>query len=236
MLNCILYYDMSCTQGNKMTDKIEQIPNGNNPDLADNNPSTSNNDDDLVKKLVEERIGESLKPIKEKLDKAYSARDEALKKVAEFERKEKEAELKRLQEEGKYKEAYEIQLAEEKARREAIEKRNIELTRDLEVKNTLTSVEFRNERAADVAYKEIVSNLVQNENGAWVHRSGVSVKDFIKSFVDDENNAFLLKPKASSGSGISSVKTLPASGEKKSLFSMSQDEVLKMAREGKLRR
>jgi hypothetical protein len=202
-----------------------------------NNDQAKKPDDDLVTKLVEERINESLKPIKEKLDKAYSARDEALRKIAEYEQKEKEAELKRLQEEGKHKEAYEMQLAEERAKREAIEKRNIELTRDLEVKNVLTSVEFRNDRAAEIAYKEVVTQLVQNENGAWVHRSGVSIRDFIKSFVDDDNNAFLLKPKASSGSGSTSVKPSVSSGsEKKSLFSMSQEEVLKMAREGKLRR
>lgn len=215
-----------------MTDKTDpnQAPNGNNPD------DQQNKGDDLVTKLVDERIGESLKPIKEKLDKAYAARDEALKKVAEYEQKEKEAELKRLQEEGKHKEAYELQLAEERAKREAIEKRNIELTRDLEVKNVLTSVEFRNDRAAEIAYKEVVTQLVQNDNGIWVHRSGVSIKDFIKSFVEDDNNAFLLKPKASSGSGSTFVKPGSGGSEKKSLFNMSQDEVLKMAREGKLRR
>lgn len=201
--------------------------NGNNPPSADN---------DIVAKLVQERIAEDLKPIKEKLDNAFKARDDALRRVAEFEEKERAAELKRLEEEGKHKEAYEMRLAEEKAKREFAEKRNIELTRDLEVKSILRNIDFRNEKASDMAYKEIVSNLVQNDQGVWVHRSGVSLKDFVKAYTDDDNNSFLLKPKASSGSGASTVRPNGSGGsQKKSVFEMSQDEVLKLASEGKLR-
>ena len=195
----------------------------------------TNQDEDPVQKLVKEKISEALADIKVKLDKAYGARDEALRKLAEAEQAKKEAELARLKEEGKVAEALEMQLAEERTKREALERRTIELTRDLELRNTLSAYTFRNDKAIDMAYREIVGQLVQNEHGVWVHKSGVQIKDFVKQFVEDDSNAFLLKPKVSSGSGSSSVKAPDTSSNgKKSLFSMSQEEVLKLAREGKL--
>lgn len=208
----------------------------NNQDPTVNKTADNEADKTLVDKLVEERVAEALKPIKSKLDSAFEARDAALKKAAEYEEKERQAELKRLQEEGKHKEAYEMQLAEERAKREVAEKRNVELTRDLEVKNTLSGIDFRSTKANEMAYREIVGQLVQNEQGQWVHRSGVTVQEFINSYIADESNAFLLKPKASSGTGGTSVKTQTPPAGNKSLFAMTQDEVLKMAQEGKLRR
>lgn len=159
-----------------------------------------------------------------------------MKKVTEFENEKRQAELKRLQEEGKHKEAYEMQLAEIKSGKEAAEKRVIELTRDMELKSVLGTLNFRNDNALEMAYREIVGQLVQNEQGVWVHKSGVPVKDFVKSFSDTEDNAFLFKPKVSSGSGSQGTKTNNPSGEKTSLFNLSQDEVLKRAREGTLRK
>ena len=108
-----------------------------------------------IERLIQERVAASLKDIKSKLDGAYSARDAALKRIAEFEQKEKEAELARLKEEGKHKEAYELQLAQERARIEALEKRNIELTRDIEVKNALSAFTFKSESASNMAYNSI---------------------------------------------------------------------------------
>ncbi len=221
-----------------MSNTNQNADDNNNADNTNNQAPNSQPsvDNDLVAKLVQERIAEDLKPIKEKLNNAFQARDEALRRVAEFEAKERAAELKRLEEEGKHKEAYEMRLAEEKAKREIAEKRNIELTRDLEVKSILRNIDFRNAKASDMAYQEIVSSLVQNEQGVWVHRSGVALKDFVKAYTEDDSNSFLLKPKASSGSGSSAVRPSGSSGaQKKSIFEMSQDEVLKLASEGKLR-
>jgi len=198
-------------------------------------PPVKREDEDLVTKLVEERINENLKPIKDKLDNAYAARDEALKKIAEYEQKEREAELKRLQDEGKHKEAYEIQLAEEKAKREVLEKRNVELTRDIGLKTILTGYTFRSTTASEMAYKEVIGQLVQNENGNWIHRSGISVEDFVKTFAENEENSFLFQPKISSGSGSSGITTTNTKEAPKSIFDLSQDEVLKRIREGKLR-
>jgi len=195
-------------------------------------------DEDLVNKLVQERIDNELKPIKEKLDNAFRARDEAMAKAAEYERKEKEANLKRLEDEGKHKEVYELKLAEEKARIAALEKANIELTRDVTVRDVLKGFSFRNESAADLAYREVVAQLVQNETGNWIHRSGVSIKDFVTNFAQSEEMSFLFKPKGNSGAGTNTNNTnnpnLGDDGKPKSLFKMTQAEVLKLAKEGKL--
>jgi hypothetical protein len=229
---------MSDNQNTNDLDNKDQNQNNddkNKQTQDDANKVTDSKDVDVVK-LVQEKVDEQLKDIKSKLDKAYGSRDEALKKVAEFETAKKEAELQRLKEEGKHKEVYEMQLAEEKAKREAAEKRNVELTRDIDVRNALGAQPFRNDNAREMAYREIVGQLVQNEQGVWVHKTGSSISEFVNTFANNDTNSFLFKPKASSGSGSSGVNTSNTSSDNKSLFAMSQDEVLKMAREGKLRK
>jgi len=194
-------------------------------------------DDDMVDKLVKDRLGEELKPIKGKLDNAYKARDEALAKVAEFERREKEAKIKQLNEEGKHREAYELQLQELRAQNDALNKRNMELSRDVAVKDALKSYSFKNDKASELAFKEIVAELVQNESGTWVHRTGISVRDYCEAFSKDEDQSFLFKPKANSGGGTTTTTNSsgkPAASGKKSLFDMPQSEVLALAAAGKI--
>jgi hypothetical protein len=191
-------------------------------------------DGDLVEKLVKEKLSEALTDAKTKLDKAYAARDEALKKVALFEAKEREENVKRLTEEGKHKEAFELQLASERAQREAAEKRAVELSRDVAVRQALSGLPFRNEAAQEMAFKEIVGQLIETPEKNWTHKSGVSIKDFVQAFAGDENFSFLMKPKTSSGSGNPPSKGGAADTGNKSLFAKSQAEVLQMAREGKL--
>lgn len=206
---------------------------GNNDNTQGTQPP-ANVDAANLEALIKKGVEEALKPMKEKLDKAYSARDEALRKVAAFEEKERQAEITRLQEEGKHREAFEMQLAEERAQRENLEKQNIALTRDIEIRNALGAQPFRNDNALEMAYKEIVTQVVRNEQGVWVHKSGVSVRDFVKAFAENEDNAFLFRQKQSSGANVGSQKSGTPPAGTKSIFEMSQDEVLKLAREGKL--
>ena len=194
-------------------------------------PSVENTPDkDSVQKLIQE----ALAPMKENLDSAYAARDEALRKAAELEEKEKQREIERLQAEGKHKEAFEKQLAEERAQREAAQKRAVELTRDVDLRSALGGFEFRNKNAQDMAFKEIVGELIQNESGAWVHKSGVSIDDYSKTFMQSEDNAFLLKQKVSTGTGSGQKTHSSDVNSGKSLFDLPQSEVLKLAAEGKL--
>ena len=191
------------------------------------------NTDVSVQKLVEAQVAEALKDIKDKLNKAYEARDTAIKEKAELERREKEANLKRMEEEGKHKEVLELRLAESNAALDVANKRITELTRDVEVREALGGLPFRNEKAAKVAYKEVVDALVQDDKGVWRHKSGVSIKDYVEAFSKDEDQAFLFKTKTSSGAGTSTTTTTTET-KPGSLFAMKQEDVLKMAAEGKL--
>jgi Skp family chaperone for outer membrane proteins len=171
---------------------------------------------------------------KARMDALDQKRKDAETKVAEFERKEREAETQRLRDEGKLEEAHKRDKEDLEARLRDLENVNTTLTRDNMVDKALRAVEFRNERAADMASQEIVSQLIRNEAGDWVHKSGKSIADYISEFVTNESNAFLLKSKQSSGTGGGGAK--PSDGDKsnKSIFDMSQEEVMKMAAAGKL--
>lgn len=186
-----------------------------------------------IQAMIKSAVAEAVKDIKTKLDVAYTKRDEALQKVSEFEQKERDLEIKRLQDAGKDREAFELQLAEMKANQETLQKRNLELSRDVDARQALSAFAFRSEKAAKMAFDEVTSQLVQNEKGEWVHKSGVAVKDFVKTFAENEDNAFLFKQKQNSGNGSQNVPP-SINTNKKSLFEMTQDEVLQMAAEGKL--
>jgi hypothetical protein len=188
----------------------------------------------LIKKLIQEGVDAALAPVKENLDSAYAARDEANKKVAEFEQKERDAEIQRLKDEGKHKEAHEAEISALKATNETLKKTNTNLTRDIDVRNVLGQHEFRNNSATEMAFKEVVGGLVQNEQGVWVTKDGSTVEDSVNSFIANEDNAFLLKQKPNTGTGSTATKTTPADDGNKSLFKMSQAEVLQRAAEGKL--
>ena len=188
----------------------------------------------LIERMINEGVSAQLAKIKGNLDKAYGERDTALNKLAEIERAQKEAELKKLEEEGKWREAAALRDKEAKEQLEKLKKQNIELTRNAHVRLLLTPLEFRNAKAASHAFSEITAELVQDASGVWKHKDGRSVEQFIEAYQKDPENEFLFKPKSNSGGGSTS-KTggagQPAAG---SLASMSQDDVLKLAREGRL--
>jgi len=191
-------------------------------------------DDEVLAKLAEQKAAEQLKEIKTKLDEAYKKRDEALQKTAELERVKKEQEIKDLEAAGKHKEAYEARLAEIEAKSKDLEKRNTELARDVAVKDALKGHSFRNDKASEMAYQDVVAQLVQNDKGQWVHRSGVSIASFVETFAKDSANEFLFKAKQNSGAGTGSGSGNGAKPTNQdSLFKMSQADVLKLAAEGK---
>ena len=185
--------------------------------------------------LVEAAIKERLKPIKEKLDKAYSSRDEALKQLEEYQKAERKREQERLIAEGKEKEALQLQLEEVANEKAKLESQVISLTRDIELKGILSSYDFQSPRAIELAFKDLVSELEFKEN-TWRHKSGVSMKDAVTAYLEDDSNKFLLKQPESNGPGIGAIRSRPAASQPQSLFKLSQAEVLKMAQEGKLGR
>jgi len=196
--------------------------------------SPSVNSEDL-NKIIQAKVDEELAGIKEKLNAAYSQRDDAITKAVAFEEEKKKAEIARLEEQGKHKEASDMKLTEISAKLVEKEKQITELTRDNAVRDSLKSLDFRNDTAADFAYRDVVSQLVQNENGQWVHKTGASIKDFIDSFRKDDDKEFLFKPKQSSGVGQQTMQT-PTGGfdSTKPLSEMTTDEIMAAAQAGHL--
>ena len=192
-------------------------------------------DAELMQKLIQEGIDEALGPIKDNLDSAYAERDAEKARVAEFEQKERDLEIQRLKDIGEHQKAHDIEIKALQDERDALKATNIGLTRDTEVQKALGKYTFRSDKAADMAFKEISANLIQDENGTWVSKDGVAIGEHVNSFVTSEDNSFLLKQKPNTGTGsTASTTTPPASDEGKSLFDRPQAEVLQMAAERKL--
>lgn len=194
----------------------------------------SNIDKDKLAALVQKRVDEELKDIKGKLNAAYGARDTAEKRAKELEDAAQAAHKKRLEDEGKHQELLTLELKEEREKRTAAELLNTKLSRDVEVRAALNGLDFRNERASEIAYKEIVSELSQNSKGEWTHKSGISIKDFIADFAKDESQSFLFKVKSNNGSGSNGSNGKPDINKPKSLFALTQAEVLALAEKGEL--
>ena len=212
------------------------MADGNNTDdLNNQNDQTPSGPD--IEKLVKERVDATLKDIKEKLDKAYAARDEANRKLAASEDEKRNLEIKQMEAEGRKLEALQLQLDEANAALKVANDRITELTLDVDIREALSGVQFRTDKAAQVAFKEIAGNLKKDDKGVWRHAStGASIKDYIGEFVKDEEQSFLLKPKTSSGAGTGSTTSTSTETKPKSLFELSQEEVIEKARKGELSR
>ena len=190
-------------------------------------PKSEAND---IEAIVEERLAK----MKANMDRMAKERDEALKLKAELEKKAKEETMARLKEEGKMQEALEMELAEAKAKLDLYERDITSLRRDGVVNDALAGLEFRNEKSREMARREIVDELVQSEEGAWVHKSGTSIKDFIESYSKSDDNSFLFKVKSNSGAGTGTPAGAPATDTKKSIGEMTTQEILALAAKGQL--
>lgn len=185
---------------------------------------------DDIEAIIEERLAK----MKANMDRMAKERDEALKAKAEIEKAKKEAEIARMKEEGKMQEALEMELAEAKAKLNLYEQDITSLRRDGVVNDALAGLDFRNEKSREMARREIVDSLTQNENGEWVHTSGTSIKDFVEAYSKSEDNSFLFKVKANSGAGTGTPAGAPSTDVKKSIGEMSTQEILALAAKGQL--
>jgi hypothetical protein len=164
---------------------------------------------------------------KKQLDDAYAARDAEKKRADDLAAAARARELKDLEDQGKHVEAEKQRTEAEKARADAAEARVIKLERDQVVKDVLADIQFRNARARETAFGSIVSELIQDDNKNWVHKSGVSIASFIATFVDDEDNDFLLKPKPNTGGGVDKLKPARDNAPAKRLTEMTTEELIK---------
>ena len=188
-----------------------------------------------IKGLVDAEVAKAIKNIKSNLDNAYSERDNALAAVAEAKSEKQKAEIEALEKQGKHSEVMQMKIAEMSAKLETYEQKNTELSRDNAVRSQLNSLNFKSDKAANMAYQDIVGSLKKDATGNWVHENGLSINDAVSSYSKDDNNAFLFSVKANAGSGINPAK--PASGNNpvKSIKEMSTDELLANIEKGNVK-
>lgn len=212
----------------------DQSGNKDEVDLSKMDPETLK----IIDKLTESK----LKDIKSKLDNVYAERDAEKKRADTLAQEKRDAEIAALKAAGKEKEALELQIeeerqktAEEKKKREAAEASSVALARDQTVRQVMTAYKWRTAGASEMAFKEIIASLIQNEKGEWVSRTNDPIGIAVKKFADNPENAFLLEQKPNTGGGSSKSKAGDESGPK-SLFDTPVSDVLKKAAAGEFRR
>ena len=185
---------------------------------------------DDVEAIVEERLAK----MKANMDRMVSERDEALKLKAEMEATAKEATIARMKEEGKVQEALEMELAEARAKLDVYATETTKLKRDGVLNDALAGMEFRSEKSRDMARREIVDQLVQNEEGAWVHSTGSNIRDYVEAYAKSEDNSFLFRVKSNTGAGTGNPAGAPSTDTTKAIGDLSTQEILALAAKGKL--
>lgn len=220
------------SEENKIEEEVTETNESQNNEQEAVQEETSKTEQEIDP--IEQAVQERLSQMKNNMDRMAKERDEALKKAAEVEQARKQEQIKRLEEEGKLQEALEMKLAEAEAKLKVFEEENTRLNRDNVVNAKLANLEFRNERSRQMAYRDIVEQLVQNEDGLWVHKSGTNIQEFIDTYSKSEDNSFLFRVKANTGAGTNASAGTPKMEDKKSLSQMSQAEVLALAAKGQL--
>lgn len=183
-----------------------------------------------VEALVEERLAK----MKANMDRMSKERDDALQMKAEMEASAKEATIARMKEDGKIQEALEMELAEAKAKLEVYAKETTALKRDGVLNDALAGMDFRSDKSREMARQDISGELIQNEEGAWVHKSGSNIRDYVEAYAQSEDNSFLFRIKSNTGAGSGSPAGAPSTDVSKSISEMSTNEILALAAKGKL--
>jgi len=217
-------------ENNVVNEEVTETPEvevNDEPTQQKNPESEADKDLDTI---VEERLAK----MKANMDRMAKERDEALKLKADLEAKAKEDAIARMKEEGKLQEALEMELAEARAKLTSYEEQNTKLTRDNVLNQALTGMEFRNEKSRDMARREIVESLVQNEEGQWVHSSGTNINDYVAAYAKSEDNSFLFRVKSNSGAGTGTPAGAPSTDVAKAIGELSTSEILALAAKGQL--
>ncbi len=188
-----------------------------------------------VKQLVDQEVSKAISNIKSNLDNAYKERDEALSQIEKIKVEKRQAEISSLEQQGKHSEAMQMKLNEMNAKLEAYEQKNIELSRDNAVRTQLNSLNFKSEKAANMAYSDIVKSLKKDALGNWVNENGASIDETVSNYAKDDNNEFLFSVKANMGSGITPAKPSTGTTPVSSIKDMSTDEMLNAVSKGQIK-
>ncbi len=188
-----------------------------------------------VKQMVDEEVSKAISNIKLNLDNAYKERDEALGQIEKIKVEKRQAEISSLEQQGKHSEAMQIKLNEMNTKLEAYEQKNTELSRDNAVRTQLNSLNFKSEKAANMAYSDIVKSLKKDALGNWVNENGISIDETVSNYAKDDNNEFLFSVKANMGSGITPAKPSTGSTPVSSIKDMTTDEMLNAVSKGQVK-
>lgn len=221
-----------------MADQTDDNVNDNQDDNEDTNQQDlSKSKASLAEEhqaLLKQMVAEELKQMKANVDKAYKKSEELARENARLKSEAQEKQRKQLEDEGKHFEVAKLKLAEYEENNKILQEKLTSLTRDRELEKYLGSLDFRNDFARETAFKTILPELVQDDDGSWVHRSGASINDYLKAFAKDPNKDFLFKPKENSGTGANSNKSSTTVTRPKKLDGMTTEELLALAETGKL--
>lgn len=185
-----------------------------------------------IKAQVDAQVELQLAEIKKKLDAAYGARDEAVRTATQLQEQAKQKEIQALTDAGKTTEAMQLKLTAAEERLRLQQEQLTAYQRDAIVKEALGGLKFRNDRSREMAYRDVVGQLVQNQEGQWVHKTGIDIKSYVAAFAKDSENEFLFEPKANSGAGSQGGSGVPKLNKKVS--EMTTNELLEAATSGKL--
>lgn len=188
-----------------------------------------------IKQMVDQEVSKAIANIKVNLDNAYKQRDEALSEVNKIKEEKRQTEIQSLEQQGKHAEAMQMKLNEVNKRLEQYEQKNTELSRDNAVRTQLNALNFKSEKAAEMAYSDIVNSLKKDATGNWVHETGSSITETVSNYAKDDNNAFLFSVKANMGSGISPAKPSTGTNPVGSIKDMSTDEMLNAVAKGQIK-
>jgi hypothetical protein len=143
------------SKGKIMSENIE-----NNTQVKEEKVNETKQPD--IKQMVDDEVSKAISNIKVNLDNAYKERDEALGQIEKIKVEKRQAEISSLEQQGKHSEAMQIKLNEVNAKLEAYEQKNTELSRDNAVRTQLNALNFKSEKAANMAYSDIVKSLKKN--------------------------------------------------------------------------
>lgn len=188
-----------------------------------------------IKQMVDEEVSKAISNIKVNLDNAYKQRDEALSEVNKIKEEKRQTEISALEQQGKHSEAMQMKLTEVNKKLEQYEQKNTELSRDNAVRTQLNALNFKSEKAANMAYSDIVKSLKKDASGNWVHESGTSINETVSNYAKDDNNAFLFSVKANTGSGVSPAKPNAGTNPVTSIKDMSTKEMINAVSTGQIK-
>ena len=211
-------------------DNVDDNQDDDNQDLANKKATLA----DEHKELLKQMVADELKQMKSNVDKAYKQLETTTRENTRLKAESQDKQRKQLEDEGKHYEAEKLKNAELSETVKILNERLTSLTRDRELERHLSSLDFRNDYARETAFSNILQELVQDTDGAWVHKSGASIADYLKAFAKDPNKDFLFKQKENSGAGSNSNKGSTVVTRPKTLSGMSTEELLSLADSGKL--